>query len=220
MIELTVSNEFREKWPQIQLACLECDVKIVAFDEALWKKIDELSAHLRATKKVEEISQTPAIAASRKAYKALGKDPARYRLSAEALMRRVIKGNDLYQINNVVDIINLASVTSGFSIGGYDAHKIVGLVELGIGKAAEIYEGLGRGELNIEGLSVLRDTIGAFGSPTSDSERTGITLDTKHLLMVYYGFGAFDELKWALTFAEQLLVQFAEAKNIERFNID
>jgi DNA/RNA-binding domain of Phe-tRNA-synthetase-like protein len=219
MIELTISDEFRHKWPTIQLACLEADVEVMAFHAALWKKIDELSVLLRNTKKVEEISQTPAIAASRKAYKTLGKDPARYRLSAEALMRRVIKGADLYQINNVVDIINLASVTSGFSIGGYDADKISGTAELGIGKADEVYIGLGRGELNIEGLSVLRDAVGAFGSPTSDSERTGITLGSKRLLMVYYGFGAFEELPKALDFAEQLLVQFAGARNVERLMI-
>jgi len=219
MTEISISPEFREKWPVVQLHCIECDVEVVPFNDALWKKINELSAHIRTSKKVEEISQTPAIAASRKAYKALGKDPARYRLSAEALMRRVVKGSDLYQINNVVDIINLASVTSGFSIGGYDADKINGAAQLGIGKVAEVYEGLGRGELNIEGLSVLRDKTGAFGSPTSDSERTGITLHTKRLLMVYYGFGAFEELASALNFATQLLFEFANAKNVEQYSI-
>lgn len=209
MIDIAIAPEFLSAWPQTVLPCIEFNVSMRAHNPLLWAKIEQMSVELRKTIKIEEISQQTAIANSRKAYRALGKDPARYRLSAEALMRRVVKGNDLYQINNVVDIVNLVSATSGFSIGGYDADKIKGKAELGIGKAGEPYEAIGRGELNIENLPVLRDQCGAFGTPTSDSVRTSVTLDTKRFLMVFFGFGAQDELQEAVNLSKKLLEEFA-----------
>jgi len=146
-----------------------------------------------------------------------GKDPARYRPSAEALMRRTIKGYGLYQVNNVVDIVNLVSLETGFSIGGYDLSKINPPVSLSIGTENDRYEGIGRGELNIDGLPVLRDQTGAFGSPTSDSERTSVTSETQHFLMVIFGFGDHSSISAALRFAENLLEEFASTQQINQF---
>ena len=127
--------------------------------------------------------------ATRNLYKALGKDPNRYRVSSEALCRRVVKGMDLYRIDTLVDLINLVSMVSGYAIGGFDADKIVGdNVTLGVGEQDEKFEGIGRGLLNIEGLPVYRDAIGGIGTPTSDEERTKITLATTHLQMQINAF--------------------------------
>lgn len=92
MVNISINNEFRSLWPEIKLTCIACEVRMIKKDEGLWEKIDEWSAKIRASRRIEEVSQLPAISSSRKAYRALGKDPARYRLSAEALMRRVLKG--------------------------------------------------------------------------------------------------------------------------------
>lgn len=90
-------------------------------------------------------------------------DPGRYRPSAEALRRRLMRGIPLYQIDTLVDLINLVSLRTGHSIGGFDADKIQGNhLELGIGKAEEPFEGIGRGILNIEGLPVYRDSFGGI----------------------------------------------------------
>ena len=70
-----------------------------------------------------------------------------------------MRGIPLYQIDTLVDLINLVSLRTGHSIGGFDADKIQGThLELGIGKAGEPFEGIGRGVLNIEGLPVYRDS--------------------------------------------------------------
>lgn len=209
MIDISIAPEFLSVWPQTVLPCIECSVNMAEQNPLLWAKVEQLSAELRESVKIEDISQQAAIAASRKAYRTLGKDPARYRLSAEALMRRVVKGNDLYQINNVVDIVNLVSATTGFSIGGYDADKINGKVKLGIGNADEPYEAIGRGGLNIGFLPVLRDQTGAFGTPTSDSVRTSVTLETKRFLMVLFGFGAPEEMQETISLSKKLLEEFA-----------
>src|SRR5690606_6697174 len=127
-----------------------------------------------------------AIAAARRAYKAFGKDPSRYRPAAEALMRRVALGKGMYRVNNVVDTSNLVSMTTGISIGAYGAGTLRPPLTFRKGREGELYEGIGRGSLNIADLPVLADEAGAFGSPTSDSARSMITPETMGVLMVLF----------------------------------
>jgi DNA/RNA-binding domain of Phe-tRNA-synthetase-like protein len=215
MRKITISEELAAKVPELQLSCILCNVIPVPVNVLLWNEIQLKINEIAASVSIEQISQLPAISASRKAYKACGKDPARYRLSAEALLRRVVNRNELYQINNVVDVLNLVSISTGFSIGGYDDDKIDGDVIFGIGQYNEPYFGIGRGELNIEGLPVFRDAKGAFGTPTSDSERTSVSLDTKRFLMIIIDYAASRELAEATGFAKELLVKYAQATNFE-----
>jgi DNA/RNA-binding domain of Phe-tRNA-synthetase-like protein len=219
MSKITVSVELAQKVPQLELACIECDVVLQPVNEELWNEIQNKIIELNSKFQIEDISKIPAILASRKAYKACGKDPARYRLSAEALLRRVINRNEIYQINNVVDLLNLVSISTGFSIGGYDPDKIEGDIIYGIGKPNEPYIGIGRGELNIEGMPVFRDEKGAFGTPTSDSERTSVSMQTKRFLMIIIDYAVSQQLTEATVFAKKLLEKYAQTTNFEIKNI-
>ena len=212
--KIGISKAMQQKVPNIVLGAIECKVRVEAHDVVLWKEIEHTCQQLQKSISIPDIKNILAIDAARKAYKACGKDPARYRLSAEALMRRVLKGNHLYQLNNVVDFVNLISLKSGFSIGGYDADKIEGDIVFDIGQIDELYDGIGRGKLNIDGLPVFRDTKGAFGSPTSDSVRTCVTNTTKHFLMILIGFNGIDETIEAITLASNMLKQFNWASEI------
>jgi DNA/RNA-binding domain of Phe-tRNA-synthetase-like protein len=123
-----------------------------------------------------------------------GKDPSRYRPASEQLIRRILQGKELYQIDTLVDLVNLASIVYGYSIGGFDVAKIKGdTLTLGIGKEGEPYEGIGRGILNIAGLPVYRDAEGGVGTPTSDNERTKLTLSTRQLLVLINGYDGNEE---------------------------
>jgi len=215
MQQIEISTELSELVPAMQLSCIECNVQMQERNEQLWNKIKAKIADLNQSLKVEDISRMPTIAASRKAYKICGKDPARYRVSAEALLRRVLKRKELYQVNNVVDCLNLVSISSGFSIGGYDASKITGRAIFGIGKKNEPYTGIGRGELNIEGMPVFRDPEGAFGTPTSDSERTCVTPKTRRFLMIIIDYDNSGQLNDATKLAKKLLQEYASATNFE-----
>jgi len=220
MTKITISPELKDLCPKLRLTCIKSEVTV---SESPLGLLEEISFHTRQLRKVltiEEISKIPAIEASRKAYKACGKDPARYRLSAEALLRRVVSGRGLYQINNVVDQLNLVSITSGFSIGGYDADHIQGDIIFGIGRSDEPYSGIGKGELNIANLPVFRDEMGAFGTPTSDSQRTEVTDQTKHFLMILIDFGSSDQLPEAANYAVELLQKYCQATNITNFSIE
>ena len=214
MTPIKIDDKIKKCCPNIQLGCIECDVKIQQDNPNLWEEIDQVTRNIRSGLRLEHISKHSVIQHSRKAYKACGKDPARYRLSAEALFRRVVKGEELYRINNVVDVVNLISLSTGYSIGGYDAEKINGPVEFGIG-GKEPYRGIGRGELNIEYLPVFRDENGPFGSPTSDSERTSVTLSTQRFLMIIIDFSGDEEFAIAMDAGKNLLQKYCYAENIE-----
>ncbi len=219
MQEITISANLAKKVPELELACIECDVVVQPFHEELWGEIRQKVVELAAKMQIEDIKEIPAILASRKAYKACGKDPLRYRLSAEALLRRVINRNEIYQINNVVDLLNLVSISTGFSIGGYDAEKIEWPVVYGIGEPNEPYLRIGRGELNIENMPVFRDEKGAFGTPTSDSERTAVSLETKRFLMIIIDYASSEYLEEAKGMAKTLLEKYAKSASFEIKNI-
>lgn len=216
MVSISIDDLLKEKCPDLILGCIQSEVIIKNEYPELLKLIQDNIQSIRSKLKIDEISKIRAIATARKGYKLTGKDPARYRLSAEALLRRIVKGNDLYKINNVVDLLNLVSLKTGFSIGGYDISKISGQAIFGIGKENEPYKGIGRGILNIHQMPVFRDDTSAFGSPTSDSARTMVSENTSSFLMIFFSFGGLYELNEALDYAEELLSSFASGSGFER----
>jgi DNA/RNA-binding domain of Phe-tRNA-synthetase-like protein len=220
MTKIAISPELKELSRFLRLACISTDVVVNDLSERLQSEIKIEMGRIRERFVFEEIIKMPAIAATRKAYKDCGKDPARYRPSAEALLRRILSGKELYQINNVVDQLNLVSIATGFSIGGYDANQIQGDITFGIGRPNEPYFGIGRGELNIENLPVFRDDLGAFGTPTSDSKRTEVTKKTSRFLMVLIDFGSDNYLDTATQMAIGLLKEYAQATNINEYRIE
>lgn len=212
-MEIIVSNEIETVCPNFVGACVEARVKNSQYSQPLWDEINMLEAKFKAELTTESLKDISGIAATRRVYRACGKDPSRYRPASEALIRRVLQGKALYQIDTLVDLINLASMAFGYSIGGFDADKFVGnTLTLGIGKEGEPYEGIGRGMINIHGLPVYRDEIGGVGTPTSDHERTKITIDTTHLLVLINGYdGNEASVRQNAEFIQQLLQKYCES---------
>ncbi|MDD2243165.1 MAG: phenylalanine--tRNA ligase beta subunit-related protein [Dysgonamonadaceae bacterium] len=214
--KISISDEIYAVCPIFKFAAIQCKVKNNLHKDSLWQEINSFCSAYSAQNKIDDIKKRSAIFATREIYKKLGKDPNRYRPSAEALCRRIIRGLGLYQIDTVVDIINLVSLKTGYSIGGFDADKIVGNLVLGVGRPNEKFDAIGRGLLNIEGLPVYRDDIGGIGTPTSDEERTKITSETTHLLMIINAYSGEAGLEEAVNCAEDLLKKYAYA---EEFSI-
>ena len=188
-MNIIVSQEIESVCPNFVGAAVEAQVVNTGYCAELWDEIHTLEEQFRQQLTTESLKSLPGIAATRRVYKACGKDPSRYRPASEALIRRMLQGKELYQIDTLVDLINLASIAFGYSIGGFDADKFVGdTLALGVGREGEPYEGIGRGMLNIAGLPVYRDAQGGVGTPTSDNERTKITINTTHLVVLINGY--------------------------------
>ena len=182
----------------------------------LWAEIERESEAVIAKYELLEINNRPAVAQTRALYRALGKDPNRYRVASEALCRRVIRGLGLYRIDTLVDLINLVSMKSGYPISGLDADKLVGdTLTMGVGEEGEEYNGIGRGLLNISGMPVYRDEVSGVATPTSDEERTKITLDTCTLQMNINGFGEEMPMEETVAWSVELLRKYAGATEVE-----
>jgi DNA/RNA-binding domain of Phe-tRNA-synthetase-like protein len=215
MQHVVISESFKHTCPQLALGLISCTVTNSPSLSGLWQEIAAVEAEFKATYNIEQINKIPTIQATRQAYKAFGKDPNRYRPSAEALCRRILKGMELYRINTLVDLINLVSISTGYSIGGFDEDKIVGDITLTVGTADDVFEGIGRGLLNIEGLPVYKDSVGGIGTPTSDNERTKLSMETTRLFMIINGYQGKAGLPEAINYSVGLLDKYANATGVE-----
>lgn len=208
-MNITISQPIRKAFPGLALAVISCEVRNTPTSMDLWSEMEAETERIASTLTIEQINKRPEIEATRNAYKILGKDPNRYRPSAEALCRRIVRGIPVYKVSTLVDIINLVSIHSGFSIGGFDVDKIVGDIELGVGTGHDVFEAIGRGMLNVEGLPLYRDRVGGIGTPTSDNERTKITDSTTRLLLIINGYSGEAGLEDAVRHTIRLLSDFA-----------
>lgn len=218
-MNIIIRDEIKKAAPAVKIMTVEADVTNTPTPDELWDELTRLADGMRAVMEIPDINRRPGIAATRALYKALGKEPNRYRPSMEAMSRRLLKGMELYRIDTLVDLINLVSLSSGYAIGGFDADKIQGdTLILGVGREGEEFHAIGRGPLNIACLPIYRDAVGGIGTPTSDEERTKISLSTRRLLMTVNIYG--EEMPVADTMAliSRLLTDYASPTNL-KFNI-
>ena len=211
-MKIIIDNKINEKCSQVAIGSIEAYIKVSEENEELWKLISEKASEIEKNIPVKQITTIKNIADSRNAYKSFGKDPSRYRLSSEALYRRIARGLGLYKVNNVVDINNLISLESAYSVGTYDLDKLSGEIHFTIADEGETYEGIGKGEINISHLPVFYDEKGKFGSTTSDSVRAMITTDAKHILMNIISFNGDSELDKYMNKACEYLEKYSEGK--------
>lgn len=216
---LTFSTQFAETIPHFRMAMLEVKVKNSPYCMELQRAIEQSIGELVLQYRLEDIKSIPAIYHTREAYKLLGKDPNRYRPAGEQLLRRIVSGKGLYSINALVDMGNLISIKTGYSLGIFHAPAVGREVLLRRGEAEDTFEGIGRGRLNVEGLPLYVDEVGPFANPTSDSERTKVRLNTTEALIFINSYlptkeGAEEKLYQAVEYTEELLRRFLAASEL------
>ncbi|HHX78434.1 MAG TPA: hypothetical protein GX695_01615 [Acholeplasmataceae bacterium] len=198
------------------------DFSILAFKmDVNYNEEDALDELIVSTEKkvfnkytLKDVLQVPLIKEARDGYKKMGKDPSRYRLSCESLLRRIVKGNSLYRINNLVDLGNILSIETNRSVAVLDYDKIIGDITIRMGTKDDEYYGIGRGLINVSNIPVYEDTVSPFGSTTSDTERTMITKHTKTILLflIYFKKAEYiEDGKLAISMYEE----YANGRNIE-----
>jgi DNA/RNA-binding domain of Phe-tRNA-synthetase-like protein len=215
-MRLSIDETLKRKCPRTALGCVTAQVQAVPAPPDLLAEMHARVDEILKLPYSRGVLESTGITATRAAYKALGKDPARYRGSAEALLRRVVAGKGLPQINAVVDVINLVSVESRLSIGLYDLAHVRGDIVFRAGVAGETYKGIGKYDLNLEGLPVFCDGQGPHGSPTSDSERTMVTAATTRVIAIVISFGGKEGLeRWTQRLAD-LFQHYAAGNSVEQ----
>lgn len=209
---IKIDEAYTEKLPAFKLAIIKAKVSCELSSEGLKAEMNALFNKVASSSKVEDISKYPEIIAGRGAYRAFGKDPTKYRISAEKLLRRIIKGEGLDSINNIVDLSNVLSLSFKCPVGTFDYHKLNGNIVLRAGQTGESFLSLGNQELNIEGLPIFSDLNGPFGSTTSDSARTSVDLSTKTILLTIFGFEETFDFQGAMALATRLILEHAKGE--------
>ena len=214
---ITINKEITDIIPAFTIIAMKMDVE-VEDSEKISEMITIYEEKIKGEYSLEDVLNIPLIKEARDGYKKMGKDPSRYRLACESLLRRLVKGNNLYRINNVVDAGNLLSIEAKRAVAVLDYEKIKGDITVRLGKETDDYYGIGRGLLNISNIPVYEDEIGPFGSTTSDTERTMVTNETKKILLMIICFGPsmHEENK---KFAIDIYQKYATAKNIKDIRI-
>ncbi len=213
---VSIDRELLTVYPEIRLGLLRFHADVKEPDERFWMYMDtEVLPSVRASVEGKEGREIPGIRGNRLAYKAFGRNPGRYRVSSEALIRRVRRGDELYHVNSVVDVNNLISVRSGLSAGSYDISKIRGDVVLRKAEHGEGYTGIGKVFLDMENMLVLADDEGIFGSSMSDSTRAMVTEAAKDILVVIYCFEDSVDLEALLDESRLAFEQYASAEDAE-----
>lgn len=131
------------------------------------------------------LAEVPVVVAMRRLFRQAGVDPTRYRPSSEALLRRLLKGDELPAINPLVDVNNCVSVALAVPCCVMAEGSIGEVVTLRGGEAGERMDSL-RGPFDLEGKPLLADAAGPFGTPITDSHRVAIQPSTTRATMVAY----------------------------------
>lgn len=183
MISVRIAPELKGL---LQVGIVELADLTITKENSRWDFVEELCHRYREEYGDMPISQVPGVAWARKLYSAVGIDPTKHRPSSEALLRRALKGEPLYQVNTLVDALNWCSLEYLIPIGLYSSDRIEGEMVLRTGLPGEAYEGIGRGIINLDGRLLAADDRGPFGSPTSDSWRTAISVSTRRALAILF----------------------------------
>lgn len=216
-MKIYIDDSISSVLPNFDVKAMMMDVEL-RDSEVIEDLIVDTEEIVKNKYQLEDVLTIPFIKDARDAYKRLGKDPSRYRLACESLLRRIVKGNELYRINNLVDAGNILSIETNRSTAVLDLDKIIGDVNIRLGTNDDVYEGIGRGIINVSNIPLYCDSISPFGSPTSDTPRTSVTGNTKKILLMIICFSD-DKKEENVKRAIDIFEKYGNAKNIEQIEV-
>jgi len=210
-MQLILDEQLKSRIPGVTFGMVTINgVTVRERDARLWRQIEILCQHRAREISLDGLSENEQIAAVRGLQKSFGFDPTRYRPSSESLLRRVLKGQGLYQINTAVDVNNLCSLEFLLPMCSYDLRHVKGQVRVRIGEPGEEYPGIGRQVFQAENKVIIADDSGIMGSTVSDSERTKVSTETTDILLAIYAPATMQPriIEHYATVASQKMVEF------------
>jgi len=219
-----ITNAVRERFPGIKTGYIVLEgITVEKENSALssLKKSIETEVKNRFGS-ANEIKNSPRIAGFRKIYKGFGIDPDSHMNSSEALLRRIVSGKGIYNVNTVVDTYNATSVEQEIPMAAYDLDQIKGTLTLRFAKDGEIMTKILETEPTVikEGELVYSDEEGitCIDLNYRDSDRTKITENTKNIIVFVDGHEGIteEEITEVLGIVAKRLENFAGGKVIEK----
>jgi DNA/RNA-binding domain of Phe-tRNA-synthetase-like protein len=145
----------------------------------------DVARRVRERLKLETLSEDPAVAGLRKLFRRAGCDPTRYRAGSEALLRRLLKGEELPVVHPLVDLGNCVAAELAANVCVMDADKAAPPFVLRAGRAGESMLSL-RGPFDLEGKPILFDTLGPADVPITGADRVRVTEATRRAWLIVY----------------------------------
>lgn len=217
-MKFKISNKIIEKYPKLEVGIVICkDIDNSSYNEEIQKLMRNIEVEARGKIDVEKVVEIPTIAKWREIYKSFGAKPSKYRNSAEALIKRVILGNEIYRINSLVDLYNYISVKYIKTVGGEDIDKVEGDLVLDFANGTEEFIALGSNENEPpkQGEVVYKDNKGIICRRWNwrEAERTKLTEDTKNAVVVIENLISEEngKLKKALEELKSLITKYCDA---------
>lgn len=169
----------------------------------------EVIEGVRARWTLDQLREHPLFRAYRDFFWRVGVDPTKTRPAAEALIRRVLRGRPIPQINTLVDAYNLASIDTAVALAAFDEDELGGELLMRGGEVGEEFIGIG-----MERSVVLRgqEPVVTDGEklvaiyPYRDAEACKITEGTENVMMLICGVPNIDDE--TLTRAGRVAVEY------------
>jgi DNA/RNA-binding domain of Phe-tRNA-synthetase-like protein len=178
---------------------------------------------VKAKYNIETLKDNPTVRAYRDFYWKLGIDPTKTRPSGEALLRRVLHGDELPQISTVVDAYNLASLKTIIPISGFDIDCVKPPLQVRFARNGATFIGIGMKNATAltDKMLVLTDEVHVLCIyPYRDADATKIALQTRNVLIVGYGTPEISEQQLTETVETALsFISFAAGGQIQTVEI-
>ena len=204
--------------PNLRVAVIQLDnVKVgkstSAFEEYEHRVFDEIRSQMT----LDDAKDDLIFRSYRDLYWTFGMDPTKLRVSSEAVLRRILKGLNLWRISDVVDVINLASAYHKIPIGLIDISKLKGNLVIRTAQNGEIFQRIGGKTISCRGREIVvadDEKIVCFGYATHDSEHTMITKDSNTILVLLYGSEAITKplMEQSLVVTIDMITQWVDCK--------
>lgn len=218
-MKLKISEQIFKKYPETEIGVIVArDVDNSGDDKEIQLLMREVEAKIRESIDSEEVLEIPSIAKWREIYKSFGAKPSKFRNSVEALIKRVVRGDEIYKINSLVDLYNLISIKYKMTIGGEEIDRIEGDLVLDFAKGNEEFIALGRdqNESPWEGEVVYKDNRGVVCRCWNyrEADRTKLTKETKNAIIVIENnlYERSEEFKIALNELGGLIEKYCGAR--------
>ncbi len=144
-----------------------------------------VAAQVREKLRMATLSEHPAVAGLRRLFRRAGCDPTRYRSGSEALVRRLLKGEELPAVLPLVDLGNCLAADLVTNVCVMDADKAVPPFVFRAGRPGETMLSL-RGPFDCAGKPLLLDSTGPADVPITGADRVRVNASTKRAWLIVY----------------------------------
>ncbi len=144
-MKFILSKDLLQQYPNARIAVIKASVDVAPSSPYVTELKSTLFEYLHDLGfEKSSYAEHPSIKVWREIYlQDFNVKPKQYKSSIDALVRRILTNNNMWNISNIVDLYNVCSVKSLLPMGGYDLEKISGDITIRYGREHEIFESLG-----------------------------------------------------------------------------